>query len=435
MAAKKGVPTSGARLQKWLKNPGLRAKLPDSALSKAQLAQRRMNQRDPFDVQAAQQVNAAYRPQEQLLQGELGQSDQQAANVASWFQNYRNDIAASTAAIQQAYQQGQQDLANIRNSLANSATQQGGQDDAQMAADAANRGATVAPSVGQVGQQAAGVRRDLAGSFAALLATQGTAANVAGQDRSRIASGQALDAQLQELQRRRGIQGQQVELSREKGDKKISTAAALRDAAHKSALEDAAFGLNKQSKIDPATGVPWSVEGQRDKSKSDAKRWSQTVNKYGVTNGAWAAWGKSEAGKAKRQKAIDDYNAANHPGKGSKADKPTSGPGSLTSAQESKAVQRVKSAAAAARQGMSVKGANSTQVRAGLANGFQDGTHYTADEINAAFDLLPTSLGGKGGLSPANVKALHRMGIHVNGNFPIAPVKATGGAAVPGGGV
>jgi hypothetical protein len=85
-------------------------------------------------------------------------------------------------------------------------------------------------------------------------------------------------------------------------------------------------------------------------------------------------------------------------------------------------VQAVKGARAAALSLMSKPNAASGEVRQLLAAGKVDGVKYTQDEINAAFDLLPPKYGGHGGLSPANVKALHRMGIHVNGVFPVLKV-------------
>jgi hypothetical protein len=401
-------------------------------LSTQQQAQRKLNARSPIDVQVASEATQKYQPQEQLLQGGLAQSAQDSANVGAWFKNYQDTINASSAAIQQAYQKGQQDVVNIGQGLSQAAGSQGAANDQSMAADAANRGTTVAPGVAQVGQQASGVRRDLAGSFAGMLASQGVGAQVAGADRSRIASGQGLEAQLKELQNRRGIQGQQISLAKDKGNFKVTEKAALTDAAHKSALEDKAFGLNVATKLDPSTGVPYAVEtttaGQKSTAanaaagrKAAGKRWAETVNKYGVTNGAWADYGKTPAGRAKRDKAIATYKTT-----GGKTAKPASGPGSLSAGAEIKSVQRVKSAAAAARHAITLPSKTATTpaqkaglVRAALANGSL-GQKYTADEINAAMDLLPVVDGGQGGLSAANVKALHRMGIHVNGNFPIA---------------
>jgi hypothetical protein len=106
-------------------------------------------------------------------------------------------------------------------------------------------------------------------------------------------------------------------------------------------------------------------------------------------------------------------------GAGSTGAKPTQGPGSLNQGAETKLVQQVKGARAAAQTLMSKPGAKSSEVRQLLAAGKVDGVKYSHDAINAAFDLLPPKYGGLGALSPANVKALHRMGIHVNGVFPI----------------
>jgi hypothetical protein len=112
------------------------------------------------------------------------------------------------------------------------------------------------------------------------------------------------------------------------------------------------------------------------------------------------------------------YPTHGKPGQGT-AKKPTAGPGSLTSGQENHIVQQVKGARAAAASLMSQPGAKSSEVRQLLAAGKVDGIKYPHDVINAAFDLLPTKYGGLGGLSRANVKALHHMGVHVQGVFPL----------------
>lgn len=91
----------------------------------------------------------------------------------------------------------------------------------------------------------------------------------------------------------------------------------------------------------------------------------------------------------------------------------------LTTLQIRSAVSNVKGARANAQTLMSKPGANSSEVRQLLRSG-ATGHKYTEDEINAAFDLLPPALGGNGGLSPANIKAL---GPQIAGVFPKAKKK------------
>jgi hypothetical protein len=93
-----GIPTEGERLAIWLANPGLRSKLPDSALTEGQLAQRKTN---AFNAAPAAPGSSytngslnqlldiltrqKFGPEQQAL-------DQRGHDMPLWFQAYRKQV-------------------------------------------------------------------------------------------------------------------------------------------------------------------------------------------------------------------------------------------------------------------------------------------------------------------------------------------------------
>ncbi len=211
------------------------------------------------------------------------------------------------------------------------------------------------------------------------------------------------------------------DLARERSDFSQTYGQQLLSDEAKRRLEAAAFNLNQTKAV---------TEIQHTKTQDNLARRKVKISSR----------------QAKRNAAIQQQNAdtnayrAHHP-KMPVAKKPAYGPGSLNQGAETKIVQSVKGATSLARQLMSKPGANSSEVRHLLAAGFNpatgkyNGQKYDHDVINAAFDLLPSDLGGNGGLSAANVKALRRMGVHVDRYFKrVGRIKkSTGVGGIPSG--
>lgn len=426
---------SDSYFRRLAENPNTRRAVADKFLTPEQLKMRRQIAFDRAPIipgstltnaDVARQRKAAvqlqYGPQEQALGQQYATQQTQNRDMSAAYDGYLKELAGHQANVK-----ANTDAANAAVAALVGQQQGQAQTDAQGRQQAsqqvaAGRGGAPSSSVELDAQKASTIRQALLGSFGALTANTGrnvtdyadTLAHVVGPGQKLQAGAQgqralgAIGAQQTSLKRQEGAYGAQFE-----GQAKSDEA---RDVLALAALTGKETIANQASK-------------DRNASREAAgHRWASAVNKYGVTNGAWASWGKSPDGQKKRQKAIDDYNAVTHPPKAPKAPKMPKdpfAPGSPATRAEAQVATGVKNAVGAARQLMSHPQASSTEVRALLAAGKVDGTHYTQDEINAAFDLLPTSLGGKGGLSPANVKALHNQGlVHIRKYFPIAkPVK------------
>lgn len=110
-----GIPTSGPRLQKWLKNPGLRSKLPDSSLSVGQLAARRAN---AAKTAQAQGVSSLTNPLATLSGADLANAAEAQVGLqydpqSNALSRQRSDILASSRSLSD-YAGGQYQLASAR---------------------------------------------------------------------------------------------------------------------------------------------------------------------------------------------------------------------------------------------------------------------------------------------------------------------------------
>lgn len=148
--AASGVPTSGARLQAWLNNPGLRSKLPDSALPAALLEQRRLNQpAAPGSGYTNRSLNALL---DTLTRQKYGQAEQQIGQqqqmIPAYFKVYQEQLAGAQAQNQAANQQAVQSLQNMAAAAAGATGQLAGaptsaEGDARAQAAAAMRSAGI----------------------------------------------------------------------------------------------------------------------------------------------------------------------------------------------------------------------------------------------------------------------------------------------------
>lgn len=348
---------------------------------------------DPFQQAASQAADIKYNPAQQSIAGEQNVSDQTQKNIPNWYDTYLNQVQSARDATATAYQQAEQRVRDAATASTTQAVGQNNQTQQQMSADAARRGATLDPSTFATANQAAQSRQGSQNSFAGLVGSQGATATTAFDNRKTTGAGDKVAQQVLETRRRGSIDARLSSLLTEKGQYQNQQVAALKDAAQKSALENAAFGLKQQT---AATSAATSRGTARSRSAKD----------------------KLASGKDAYQRAhgLGPYKPSATP-KGGAGKKPTTGIGSLTGPAEQKIVDQVSSAMdqIKALQTLKVNGKSpsSTDIRKLLAGG---GTwpkgmprkSFNADFINAAYDVLT-----QGYLSNPNIAVLHARGIHI----------------------
>ncbi len=193
-----------ARRAKYLANPGLRSKLPDSMLTPAQRAQRRRNTENAKPVtkgsdltrgELARESRTAtdlrYGPAERQLGTERGRAEQQGRDMGSFYDQYLAELQKHTANTQQINAQSQQQLNTLAGGLQaldqGQATAQQGEAQAQ----AAQRGATA--NLGTTASDASLVRQQgLAGMIAQAGATGAATSRYASTQAGVVAPGQKL---------------------------------------------------------------------------------------------------------------------------------------------------------------------------------------------------------------------------------------------------
>lgn len=308
MAAKK--PLTAGRISKLAANPGTRAALADKFLSPAQLRQRQMNARlDAPVVDGSSMTNRDLAHQTKAAStlqfggDPVALAQQEAKDKSGWYQQYQDQVA------------------KLRGDIANNAAQ----------ANTAAQGLTSA--VGQLGAQTAvgtgdvradadkgsAIRQALSASLGATVAAKGSNANdYAANLADVVVPGQKLTAQNAGAAGVRSARDQLAAfVQKYRGDAIGAESTAAADKA-KMDLAYKTLGISQQN-ADTSKQNADTTSARADSSIAHAgdanKRWSASTNKYGVTNGAWASWGKSDAGKQKRQAAIDTYNKTAHPGK------------------------------------------------------------------------------------------------------------------------
>ena len=394
-AAKKsmGVPTSAdpARLAKWLANPGLRSRLPDSLLTPAQRQQRTVA-RDPYHKAIESLTTQKFGGAITEVQGAQKQQDQHTANVGDWFGQYQAELAKSRDRQNAMQQAATQSVADRTASFASMNNQGNAQDVAAQQADAASRGATVGAQVPQVAQQANTVREALGKQSANTLATQGVSNNAAAEGALAAAFGEAALAKQGEQNKRSSLDDQLRDILRERDAFKISARGDLADADQKAILEAKAFGLD----VDQAAIKRRDLEQKRIETRRTNRSREQIA----------------------RENAETARINATKPPKKTKGPKPTKGLGSRTKAQEAALVKDINAATEAIQKGakrsdiLSAPGGRTPAERRAIAN--------------AANDMARL-----GYLSPANVRALRALGIHVAG-FPRSKDAAKLAGTLPG---
>jgi hypothetical protein len=210
---------------------------------------------DPLAAQAA--ADAQLRYGDAILRAQaLG------PNAVHYFENYKADVARANAEV-----------------AARTAAAQ---------AQAAGLGPTVGPATGTApgseGAAAAASRGVLQQNLSNYLGSQGNAYENYFTGRGTVGSAQELQTQLQ-------AQAQIAQLAQQKGAYQTSRLGELQTAAHRQALEDAAFGLNVQkaktplkvAKINAKTRIKTTKITNRAKQQAS----NQRVNQWGYTDGEW----------------------------------------------------------------------------------------------------------------------------------------------------
>lgn len=289
-----------------------------------------------------------------------------------------------------------------------------------MQTDAANRGASVDPRLAQDSSNASLVRQALQGGLGALIAQHGlSAGNQASNIANVVGPGQRLQAQAQNMRQQGALREQLTGLKGQEGSFAQTFLDSLSQNEAKNILAASiASGrdLTAQARITETTRHNKASESNTAASrKSAAAAKGQTVNQYGYTAKQWAAYSPEQ----RRQIMTQVKKEQRTPGKGGK---PTQGPGSITSGQENTIAKPVDNATSWARR-LQGQGKSQSQIRTLLLQGVSGKStsgatlnipKFDTYAVNAAMDLVY-----RGGLSPANVKALHRMGVHVNGRWKV----------------
>lgn len=384
---KQGVPTSSSdpRLAQYLADPGLRSKLSVRLLSPEQRTQREHNA-DPYykPVQAA--VRAKYDEPISQVKDAIAKSGVQQQRIGSYFDQYQQALKDAAARNGQEQAAAVQNVAGMAASLAALSGQQNQAQSQAMGADAQARGATVDPGVAKVAADANLLRNALGNTDAATLATQGVNNQKALGGQVAAVSGQKAIALQDEATRGSGIEKELRKLMEERGAYGNQIRGELQDADYKRTLEAKAFGLD-QAKLDA------QVRDQAQRRIISRKNTS-----------------------VQQQNADANTYRAHHPKPGKKP-KPTKGLGSLTPEQEQTYVKQIQALSKSIRTGGGTR-------RQAIA----EGPH--SPQVNETLANAANDLAKLGYISPANVKALQKIGIHA-GQFPRSKQKASKQGTTP----
>lgn len=427
-------------------NPGTRSKLKDSQLTASQLHERKRLaavKADPIGYQVNKDAGAIFAPQTQSINQGIQDTRTQSAKLASNAKDYSSQIAthdvaaqAKQAAFGAALTKTQGDIAAASAAdIANLSKP----DPTSAQADAQRGGglSTVAPSgetaalgarasTQGAAQQTAGEQQSV--NYASLLNVMSQARQQHGgevQDQIGIQRGNDILKGQSDLKDLAGAKAKYIaDTTYSRGQDSVTNQLAanalhVKLAGITSTAKTAANALTGREKIAAAAVTSRERIAGAAQDRQDARQAASTDAGFLKTTGLTEA-GFLKLSPAQRDARIKAYKATG------KSIKPTSGPGSITPQQSNQIISNVKGAKNAATRALGVKNATPAEVRAALAQGAVDGHRYTPDEINAAFDLLPTNLGGKGGLSKANIAALHAAGVKISGRLPLAGLNLFG---------
>jgi hypothetical protein len=417
---------------KYLANPGLRSKLPDSMLTPAQRAQRQTNAfnnapitegssitNKQLGVEANNAVLTQYGGERQALTADQQRAQSLGRDTADWYAAYRAELAQHAANTQAIGAAAVAQDAQVAQGVRGLDQQQTSDQLAAMQKDAAIRGATVDPSLAQTASNASQVRQQmLAGYGSAQAATGAARSQYADTLAHVVAPTQELQARAQAANRVNAVGDQLKNLSQREGAAKANYVAGRVADEAKTVLSKQALGLDVQKAqqgaavdaanidikrgIDPVTHkkIVKPLSPTAEKTKADLAFFKQhgyyppTGPPKPAKPGSTAATDRKVAANTKIRTAITTAKADAAYLKTQEV--PVRGPdGKPEVDKDDKPTGRTRSLTGA-------------EIRAGLRKKYKD-----ADVANAAMDLLPPSLGGLGHISPENQRRLEARGIGV----------------------
>jgi hypothetical protein len=429
---------------KYLANPGLRAKLPPSMLTPAQRKVRETNAYNSAPItegsavtnkQLATEADNAATVQFGGLRQQYTADQNRAQSLGrdqnDWYNAYRAELAQHAtntraigdAAVAQIGQLGQG--ARALDQSQSTAQQQA------MAADAANRGATVDPATAQNASDASQVRQQMLAGFGSQQAGVGAAHSQYADTLAHVvAPTQQLQASAQAVNRVDAVGAQLAGLAQREGALKSSYSSGRIADEAKTVLSKQALGLDT-AKAKQTAAV--------DAANIDLKRGVDPVTHKKIVKPRTVSDQKTAADLAffKKHGYYPSHGAPKDPK--TKTGKPTSGPGSITPVAENKIVAQARTLAGIIKSSPKVDDKGQPLTDAMLRKHLLDGTNPTGKPQDPAIVNMAFDLARKGGLSQPNVDAAHGMGVHVHGHFKIVKTakkkayRAPAGAVTGGG--
>lgn len=450
-----------ARANKLSKNPGTRTKVPTSMLSPKLQAMRKSNAAtkaknaaldDPAALTAPltprtlnQQVQASADlyagGAEQKLADEQRQASTVAVSIPAWFQQYQDAQAAATQATRDATANAVAQQQNATSSTYGLDKANADQVGVTTAATAASAGGVADPAIAAQAQQAALSRRSAGDAQTRLTAGLGASQVSYRAGQETVGAAQKLRAQLDQQGRQNDLGAKSQQLAKDKGNYAATARQKLIDAEHTKQIENKAFNLNAtKAEQDAAARAAALAE----KTTVDSARLGQSATGLDIQQqNADTAKQRADDAKAAKvalktkrtpaektldrnaksdidhaQVLIKQLRDAKVPVQVPKKDSNNNDvPGEFMDAKNSDGSLKTKPAKL-----------TDAQIRARLA-GPAHGKPIPKDIVNAAFDMVVN-----GHLTPANVRALHRLGISINAlGYPTGPVKKTAGAGAGAG--
>jgi hypothetical protein len=190
------------------------------------------------EAQALARVDAAagmrFDPLSRELDAQQRISDQHTRNVGSWYEQYQNKKA-------------QQNVAGLSQGMANIDAQQRNAQLADLQQQMAVSGNTVSPEAAQRANDASAARRAMNESFGAMLAQNMASAGQAGQANLAGAGAAQLHASLESRQRDNQIARQRQDLTRERGQYRVTALEEFRQKERDVQLKQVAAQLNAET--------------------------------------------------------------------------------------------------------------------------------------------------------------------------------------------
>jgi hypothetical protein len=409
---------------KYLNNPGLRSKLPDSALTPALRKQRAANTyaKTPItpgsgvtnamlakETAAAQTVR--YGQAEQALQQQALGTAQLVRNEQDWYGSYQRELAQHAQNTQMINAQANAANLALQQGITGIGQQQSGQLQQGANADAASRGTTAA-SLAPEATAALGVRQQMAqGLGAQQVATGAANAQYAGALAGVVAPAQRLSALQQSGRDFQGILKQGQGLAREKGAYGEQYKSERTADEFKNVLAQQTLGLDTAKATADQAAKAAALE-----ERKIARR--TTDRNVDASRAIQQSSATSRQSIAEQRLELERERVAIAKGKAAKG-KPVK---PATREAHARTKGNIDTARLWIEKLQKTKGKNgkpltSAQIRSTLLSG-QSGKNKAGetvkipalpkDAINAAYDLVVN-----GELSPANVRALHNAGISI----------------------